>query len=471
MASIVQRGNRYNVVYLYNAEDGKRKQKWESFKTLAEAKRRKSEVEYRQQIGSMVVPTCKTLEDLLKEYVALYGKNTWSISMYSSTIALIENYITPFIGSMKLSDITARVLEKYYMQLMTTPAARKATDKKYAKKRDYVTAGTVKRIHNVLRSAFHQAVKWELMEKNPAIYATVPKPEVHKRDIWDAETLFRALEVCEDDRLKLAINLAFACSMRIGEILGLTWDCIDITPESIKAGKAFVYINKELQRVDKSALDALEKKDVLRVFPDMKENNKTVLILKKPKTTSSIRKVFLPRTVAEMLVKWKLNQDFTKESVGKEYIDYNLVVANSLGTPIEHSRITSLFKELIETHDLPKVVFHSLRHSSITYKLKLNGGDIKSVQGDSGHAVASMVTDQYSHILDDDRKSNAARLEEAFYSGKDLNPDVQRNTPDAESADPSDASDAPGINQELLLKILANPEMANLLTALAKSLK
>ena len=112
-------------------------------------------------------------------------------------------------------------------------------------------------------------------------------------------------------------------------------------------------------------------------------------------------------------------------------------------------------------------MFHSLRHSSITYKLKLNGGDIKSVQGDSGHAVASMVTDQYSHILDDDRKSNAARLEEAFYSGKDLNPDVQRNTPDAESADPSDASDAPGINQELLLKILANPEMANLLTALA----
>ena len=407
MASIVQRGNRYNVVYLYDAEDGKRKQKWESFKTLAEAKRRKSEVEYRQQIGSMVVPICKTLEDLLKEYVALYGKNTWSISMYSSTIALIENYITPFIGSMKLSDITARVLEKYYMQLMTTPAARKATDKKYTKKRDYVTAGTVKRIHNVLRSAFHQAVKWELMEKNPAIYATVPKPEVHKRDIWDAETLFRALE----------------------------------------------------------------KKDVLRVFPDMKENNKTVLILKKPKTTSSIRKVFLPRTVAEMLVKWKLNQDFTKESVGKEYIDYNLVVANSLGTPIEHSRITSLFKELIETHDLPKVVFHSLRHSSITYKLKLNGGDIKSVQGDSGHAVASMVTDQYSHILDDDRKSNAARLEEAFYSGKDLNPDVQRNTPDAESVDPSDASDAPGINQELLLKILSNPEMANLLTALAKSLK
>lgn len=112
MASIVQRGNSYNVVYLYDAEDGKRKQKWESFKTLADGKRRKSEVEYRQQMGSMVIPNCKTVEDLMREYVAIYGKNTWSLSMYSSTNALMDHYILPLIGSMKLSDITARVLEK-----------------------------------------------------------------------------------------------------------------------------------------------------------------------------------------------------------------------------------------------------------------------------------------------------------------------------------------------------------------------
>lgn len=138
MASIVQRGNSYNVVYLYDAEDGKRKQKWESFKTLADAKRRKSEVEYRQQMGSMVIPNCKTVEDLMREYVAIYGKSTWSLSMYSSTNALMEHYILPLIGSMKLSDITARVLEKYYMQLLQTPAVRKVTDRKYTKKENGV---------------------------------------------------------------------------------------------------------------------------------------------------------------------------------------------------------------------------------------------------------------------------------------------------------------------------------------------
>ena len=60
--------------------------------------------------------------------------------------------------------------------------------------------------------------------------------------------------------------------------------------------------------------------------------------------------------------------------------------------------------------------FHSLRHTSVTYKLKLNGGDIKAVQGDSGHSQINMVTDVYSHIIDDDRRKNAELFEQAFYS-------------------------------------------------------
>ena len=176
MASIVQRNNRYNVVYLYDDEaTGKRKQKWESFKTMADAKRRKAEIEYRQEIGTMVIHQCKTVDELLKEYVALYGKTTWSMSVYGSNTALIEHYISPIIGSMKLSDVTARVLEKYYMQLLKTPSVHRITQKANSKNVIYVAPPTVRKIHNILRSAFHQAVKWELMEKNPAMYATVPK--------------------------------------------------------------------------------------------------------------------------------------------------------------------------------------------------------------------------------------------------------------------------------------------------------
>ena len=44
------------------------------------------------------------------------------------------------------------------------------------------------------------------------------------------------------------------------------------------------------------------------------------------------------------------------------------------------------------------MVFHSLRHTSVTYKLKLSGGDIKAVQGDSGHAQADMVMEVYGTV-------------------------------------------------------------------------
>ena len=104
----------------------------------------------------------------------------------------------------------------------------------------YVSPGTVRSVHKILRSAFEQAVKWELMEKNPCIYATLPKYTAKKRDIWTAETLFHALEVCDDPRLRLCINLSFSCSLRLGELLGLTWDCVDISPESIEAGRASI---------------------------------------------------------------------------------------------------------------------------------------------------------------------------------------------------------------------------------------
>ena len=148
--------------------------------------------------------------------------------------------------------------------------------------------------------------------------------------------------------------------------------------------------------------------------------------------------------------------------VFEEYTDYNLVFASSCGRPIEGQVINRALKKLIDDNDLPPVVFHSFRHSSITYKLKLNGGDMKSVQGDSGHAQVKMVADVYSHIIDDDRRLNAQRFEEQFYQGRGQTPTekVQAETvPEASQSD-----------KEMLLKLLANPEMAALLKSLAKNL-
>lgn len=414
-------------------------------------------------MGSFVVRKCKTLDELITEYVALYGKENWALSTYEGNVSLINNYILPIIGDTKLSEINTRFIERYYQSLLKRRAVINPLNK--TSRNEFVSSSTVRDINKLLRNCFEQAVKWELMEKNPCIHATVPKHKSQKRDIWTADTLMYALSVCEDERLKLAINLSFSCSLRLGELLGLTWDCVDISPEAIEENRAYVFINKESQRIRKESLNALDGKDVLLVFPTNHKKNSTVRILKTPKTESSVRKIFLPKSVANMLVDWKAEQDEMKEILGDEYMDYNLVMASTFGLPLGDGAIRGPLKKLIEDYNLPPVVFHSFRHSSVTYKLKLNGGDIKAVQGDSGHAQVNMVTDVYSHILDDDRRKNAELFEEAFYEKKNLDPQmhVQQENNNATVADE--------VDPELLAKVLANPEMRALLNSLAKTMK
>jgi len=76
---------------------------------------------------------------------------------------------------------------------------------------------------------------------------------------------------------------------------------------------------------------------------------------------------------------------------------------------------------------------YPLRHPSTTYKLKLNKGDIKATQGDTGHAQADMITRVYAHILDEDRKVNAVKMEQAFYSAH-VNPDLRSVHPPEDRA-------------------------------------
>lgn len=180
--------------------------------------------------------------------------------------------------------------------------------------------------------------------------------------------------------------------------------------------------------------------------------------------------------VEEMLAKHEQEQDEIKELFGEEYIDYNLVFAFTNGRPMEASNITWMFNDLIRKNGLPKVVFHSLRHTSITYKLKLNGGDMKSVQGDSGHAQLKMVADVYSHIIDDDRCLNAQRMEEAFYSGQRKQeesaavPEISQIVDNSQNMDTINASGEDTSDAALLMRLLQKPEMAQLLKTLAQSL-
>ena len=454
--SIIKRKKNYSVVYNYVDENGETKQKWETWHTHKEALKRKAEIENQQHTGTFLPPSNQTITEFLYDFVSLYGEKKWGVSMYDGQTALIANYINPIIGDMEVQAVTPRAVDGYIQTLQKTKSVSTKTRKAVT---TYVSDKTIEKIIKLLRCAFKQAVRWEIIARNPFDNVILPKTEYAKRDIWTADMIRLALDKCTDSKLYVAMNLSFACSLRMGEILGLTWENVHISDEDIAADNAYVYIDKELTRASKRAIETLGEKDIYYIFTPLMPNTSTRIILKKPKTDSSIRKVWLPKTLAYILREWKKSQDELKGFLGDEYQDFDLVVALPNGRPCEDRIILKEFAKLREDAGLPKVVFHSLRHSSTTYKLKLNHGDLKATQGDTGHAEIDMITSIYAHILDEDRKVNAQKFETAFYAKPDL-----RNVRPPE--EPVKSEPATLDLESLVEQLQKSPELASALAAL-----
>ena len=101
-------------------------------------------------------------------------------------------------------------------------------------------------------------------------------------------------------------------------------------------------------------------------------------------------------------------------------MDYGLVICQANGRPLMTEHLNKRFKEVLTDMNDPEIdvddiVFHSIRHTSASTKLVLSGGDLKAVQGDGGWNTPDMVTKRYAHILDENRRMIADKMETEFY--------------------------------------------------------
>ena len=414
---------------------GEKTPRTETFKTEEEATIRDMQIKLEKKKGTFspppriekgVIRQCKdiTVNDFLKEFVSVYGLKKWDNKTYSYNTSLIRNYIVPYIGERYVRYITIKDMDEYYTSLLDKPAVLLPG---HADKGTKISPSTVERINRLLKTAFSKAVAWNYIEKNPTQGVTLPSYRTEKREAWDDYEILKALNCCEDANLRLCLSLSVGCSMRVGEILGLQWGRVHIEEELKETGDAYLEVLYEVSRCDKESIKALEstnRSTIVLKFPKcVKRETKTTLVLKKPKNDSSIRTIYIPLALAEELRAVKEQQREYKRLLGDEYKDYGLVVAHPDGRPYESRYVEKKLKQLIEQNDLKDVVFHSVRHTSTSLKLKLSKGNIKAVQGDTGHAEAKMVTDTYAHIFDSDRKLMAKEMDASFFSriGEDKN--------------------------------------------------
>lgn len=422
MASIFKKDGytTWSVIYYSKTEkykNGKPKQKWINGLTYRQAQKEKNRIESEQLEGTFTEPSKVTTEEYLMEWLSFYKKCGNAISTCSMVEGIMLNHIIPEFGKRKLQSLTPKDMELFFLSLKTKHHCR--SDYRYKNVPDdelpLLSPKTIRHIYIYFKMALDKAVEWNTLSKNPII---IPPPAVDEveQPAWDEDTLLDALSDIGNPLLHLCLHLAFVGSMRSGEIAGLTWDKMDWEND-------FYRIDQIIQRAKKSALSNEYAKKPIFVFPNSiftrkSEDIKSCLILKEPKTKKSKRTIYWTQQLKQELIARKQMVDRRKAILGDEYNDYNLVICLEDGRPVEPKLIAKWFKKFIERHGgvYPKVKLHSLRSTSTTYKLIVSHGDIKSVQGDTGHATAQVTMNTYAKIQDKERRKIAKALEDNFYS-------------------------------------------------------
>ena len=355
-----------------------------------------------------------TVSELLEKYVVTKCAEDWEAGTLSTSTRIINNYIEPYIGSLIVAGITTQILQDYYNDLPNHYAVK--INHKNAKPK-LISARTVHEVHKILRPALSLAAQMGIIEHNPALSVKKPKTPKYRRKQWTEEVLEQALSLCNDTQMRLLILLMFSCTVRSGELSGLSWDCVNMSEEAIVTNTACVTINKTVRRLNKADIDRTRERNIIYVFPNIKPNATTSTVIKGPKTESSIRTVFLTEYVTRQLIEYKAIQDLRIAEVGEEYHDhgYQFVFTQLNGRPYDVNSLSKKFKRFIRENNLPEVDAYSLRHTGSTYKLRKTG-NIKAVQGDMGHASPEMLTKVYAAIVDEDRKNIASLIQEQFFS-------------------------------------------------------
>lgn len=356
------------MVRVYRGVDGDGKRRYQNktvHGTKTDAQKVLNKMLREQDLGTLIEPSRQTLSDYLKHWLDASVKPRVREATHREYKRTLERYIKDPLGSHRLSQISSVDIQSVYSEMHGRGLG-----------------ASVQYTHTVLRMALEQAVKWQLIARNPADHVDVPRRKSkRKMRALSQEEVDRFLAATESTEWHVLFETLIGTGLRPSEALALRWTDLDLATGRMS-------VKRRIRRVGKKwDIDA-------------------------PKTPSSRRTIVIPHGLTTSLSQ---HLDQVRENGSPE-----LVFCSVDGDPLkQRSVVRHGFKPALERAGLPKAVrLYDLRHTHATLLL-LAGVHPKVVAERLGHSNIRTTLDTYSHVLPSMQQDAAEKLDALIYSGEE----------------------------------------------------
>jgi integrase len=286
---------------------------------------------------------------------------------YDKHESVVRVHLLPALGSVKLKKLTAAHLQGLYHQRFDQG----------------LSGQTVKGIHATANRALGQAVRWRLIPYNPAKDTDRPRVESKEVETLSREEVGALFEAARDNRLEALFVVAVLSGLRIGELLGLKWEDVDLRARTLR-------VRRQLIRA------------------------RSGIAFAPPKRNASKRAVEVGERALDALRRHRRVQLEEKLRAGSLWQENDLVFTTKEGKPLEPATATQRYLHpVLERAGVKRVGFHALRHTFATLHL-LNGEHVKVVQEALGHSTIAETMNRYSPVLPSMQAEAAKRLDALF---------------------------------------------------------
>ena len=348
----------------YDPKTGKLIRKSVYGKTQKEVRLALSKIVSEMDSGTYAEPSKMKVSQWLDEWLASYTMNIKPATR-SAYEEHIRVHIKPSLGDILLKQLSTRDIQQLYTNLL--------------KERE-LSPKTVRNIHGVLHRTLEQAKLLGYIRVNPADAAVTPRVEKKQVETLDAEDIGKFLAAIRGTKYEYPLFVAVFTGLRQGELLGLTWDCVDFE-------HGMLLISKQHNRV---------KGDTEFRFASLKNDKARVL------TAAD--------EVMEVLKLQKERQTAWAATLGDGWSNPDhLVFTTEFGRYINNKILYQNFKRIMGELGKPDLRFHDLRHTYAVNSLRA-GDDIKTVQENLGHATASFTLATYAHATPGMKRESAKRM-------------------------------------------------------------